>query len=297
MEILKAIIIAVVQGITEFIPVSSSGHIILLKKILGLEVNQSFDIILHMGTLVSVVFVFRKELIEMFTGVFHSNINSKLYGVDIKRKSTMKIWLFYIIATIPAGISGLLLKDYFDKTPSEMNRPFFILLSTCFCITAILLLISRFIRYKKTDNILTMGYTQALTIGLFQAIGVLPGVSRSGSTIFGAIASGINREDAARFSFILSIPIILASFLLDIVKAIGSGISSGTNTATISELTAVSSNIIPINLVGFFVALITGYFSLVLLLKLIKTGKLWFFAIYLIIPATTSLIISLSMKS
>ncbi len=281
MEIIKSIIIAIVQGIAEFVPISSSGHIILLKTLLGFDVDQGYDILLHMGTLVAVFIVFRREILELITGLFKHKIHSSLYNREISRLETMKIWGLYIVATIPGGLAGLFIKGYFDKTPSEMGWIYFVIIGAGFLITGLMLVFSGLFSKTGTRNILNLGVLRAIIIGCFQGFGVLPGVSRSGSTISGALFTGMDREEAGRFSFVLSIPIILASFLLDLYDSIKIGaFRFDFKTFTIYG-------------VGFVTAFLVGYFSLKILLKFIKKGKLWVFSLYLLIPAITSFVIAI----
>ncbi len=280
MEILKAIIISIIQGISEFLPISSSGHIFLLKKIMNLNIDATFDVIIHMGTLIAVIIVFFQEIKELILGLFSKSINSKYLGDNLTRNDFIKILLLFIIATIPGGISGIFLEKSLDIEPSSTKNWMFLILALCFFITAMFLLSINFIN-KNNNNIKfkpikNLSFLNALFIGFFQSIAVLPGISRSGSTITASLHTKLNRENASKFSFILSIPLILAAFSLKIFKLIQS-----------SEIADIST--MKLLIISLIVSFISGYFSLKFLLKIIKKGKLWIFSIYLAAPIITSI--------
>lgn len=279
MELLKVVFISIIQGIAEFLPISSSGHILLFKRLLGLDFDISFDLTIHFGTLLAVILVYRNDIAELIKGLFCKEIESKTFGRTLKRSEVCRIYLVFIIATIPAGIAGLLLKDIIDNHFVISNSKIFFLLAAFFIYTAIILIFSNRIKKENTVLIDKMSIKQALTIGIFQAIAVLPGVSRSGSTISGALFSGVDKNDAGRFSFLLSIPLILAAFLLEIKDLIT------------GELVLASGAILSYS-VGLVVSFAVGYISLKLLLKMIQKGKIGFFAFYLIVPAVISIILA-----
>lgn len=278
MQYLKAIIIAIIQGITEFLPISSSGHILLLKNLLNFEVESNFyDIVIHFGTLIAVIFYYKKEIYELITGLFKKEINSSFLGGTIKRGEIIKVWLLFIVATIPAGITGFFLDDLFEQSEFFLSKNVFLFLTISFSITTIFLLLTLFIKHKKERDIKSLSFLQAIIIGLFQSIAVLPGISRSGSTISAGIYTGLKRESAGSFSFIMSIPLITGAFLLKIIKFI-----KNYQPADISNIGSI--------IAGFFVAIITGYISLKLLIGIIKNGKLWMFSIYMLVPIIISFI-------
>lgn len=277
MELLKIIFISIVQGITEFLPVSSSGHIFLLKNILNLEMNATFDVVIHTGTLLAVIIFFYKDIKELVSGLFKKKIDSTIFGNNLTRKNYIYVFILFIIATIPGGIIGLLLNDPLDVSPSNTTSWMFLLLAIFFCITALFLLSTHFTakQNKKNKRITELSPVKALIIGLFQALAIFPGVSRSGSTLTASIYTRLERKDAARFSFILSIPLILAAFILKVLDLIQSP-----ETADIKLLGYLTA--------GLIVSLITGFISLKLLITMLQKGKLWFFSIYLIIPIAVS---------
>jgi undecaprenyl-diphosphatase len=287
MELIKSAIIAVVQGITEFLPVSSSGHILLFKYLLQLNMAAIFDVVVHVGTLGAVIIFYRRELWQLMSGLFQKSLPDSLFG-PLTRSGVLKVWLLFIVATIPAGIVGLFLDDYLDLSPGMLKPGHLWLVAASFTITIVLLISTLVIKPRKEpEKIAQMpaqrGIVTALVIGCFQALAILPGVSRSGSTIAAALGLGVSREDAGRFSFILSIPLILAAFLLKVYKLMRDGIN--VDTLNIGVLVT-----------GFIVAFVTGLLSLIILLKMIKKGNFWVFSIYLVIPVIISLIISFTMS-
>lgn len=243
MSILIALILGIVQGLTEFLPISSSGHLVLLQRIFGLENNLIlFDVILHVGTLFAVIFVYRKSILEL-----------------IKHPFSKKMGLL-VLGTIPTVIIALLFKDFFESAFSGN------ILFIGFFATSILLLIASFCD-KKYSNNKEMKARNIFVMGLFQGLAVLPGLSRSGSTTSSAIVMGIKKEEALEYSFLLSIPIILASLVYELV---------------FSPITLIKSDIIPI-LIGLFSSLIFGIISIKFMIKLVKNNTYKYFAIYLII--------------
>lgn len=245
MTILIAIILGIVQGLTEFLPVSSSGHLVLLQQIFNIDNNIIlFDVILHLGTLIAVLFVFKKQVLELIKNPFG-------------KKSKM---LF--LATIITMLIAFVLKDFFEESFNGS------LLAFGFLITATILLITQFVATKHKDN-KQLKYKNSAVAGLFQGLAILPGISRSGSTISSLVVSGIKKEEAAEFSFLMSIPIILASLFYEILKI---------NTQSLSL------PIIPI-IAGFVFAIIFGVIAIKLMLKIIKNIKYFYFSIYLVIIA------------
>lgn len=275
MEILKVLVISIVQGVAEFLPISSSGHILLLKRLFHLNFDMSFDLTIHFGTLFSVLFVYHKDISELLKGAFQKSIYSTTFGKTLTQKEIFRIYWMFILATLPAGLIGFIFKDKISAQFTIGNSRVFFLLALLFAYTALLLLSTIFVKYQKTNTIDKMTFFQAMVIGIFQAVAILPGVSRSGSTISGALFSRVDRKDAGRFSFLLSVPLIFAAFLLEILDIISGNLSF-----------AFSS--IPYYLLGFLFSFLSGYISLKLLIGMINRGKIWFFSFYLIIPIVLS---------
>ena len=242
MGIFEAVLLGLIQGITEFLPVSSSGHLVLLQQVMGLEnVPIFFDTMLHFGTLIAVVAVLFSEIIQIFRHPVKNHMG------------------MLILATIPAAVVGYLWSDYFESVFRSGS-----LLGICFLITAVILTVSELIATRiNTKKPITT--KSALAMGLMQAVAILPGVSRSGSSIAGGLFCGVDRVRAARFSFLMSIPIILGSVL-----------SSGMNAADVG-MGDVSVAVI---VVGTIVAAAAGFFAVKFMLAIIAKTKLYGFAVY-----------------
>jgi undecaprenyl-diphosphatase len=254
MTLWQALLLGAVQGFTEFLPVSSTGHLAILQQAFGFYNNPQlapmmllFDTALHVGTLVAVF--------------------AALWGdvVGILKKPLRPLTLYLILATIPAVIVTLLFGGFLDKVFSGQYIGF---IGYCFLITSVILFMTANIREGKID-MEKMGIFKPLLIGLMQAFAILPGVSRSGSTIFGGLATGVKREDAARFSFLMSIVAILGSVVLQAKDVASAGIAE-----TLGVIGAV-----PL-IASMAMAAITGFIALKLVIKAVKSGKLWMFGIY-----------------
>jgi undecaprenyl-diphosphatase len=270
MDIVQAIILGIIQGLTEFLPVSSSAHLVFMTDVLHLPQNVAFDTVLHLGTLVAVVGYFWKDVVkiirsfissilDLFKGKFKQGLNDEPF----KKLS----WLI-IIGTIPAGLAGILLKNEFEALFNNI-----LYVGIFLIITGILLWASERVKPGHKD-VKDMTLKNAIVIGIFQALSIAPGISRSGSTIAAGLYSGLNRELAARYSFLLSIPAILGAALVQ-VKDITSFDAS----------TAVL-------IAGFLAALIFGYLAIKLLMKIIKERTLMIFAYYCWIVGIIAIILT-----
>jgi undecaprenyl-diphosphatase len=257
MDIMTAIILGIVQGLTEFLPVSSSGHLVLMQKIFGVEEpGLFFDTMLHIGTLSAVFVVLWKDIWE------------------ILKKIIQPLTLFIIIATIPAVIAALAFKDLIESA-FESGQ----FLGICFLFTSALLVTAEQLakRSEIKKNGENMNWIDALIIGVFQAIAIPPGISRSGATISGALFRKLDRDFAARFSFLLSIPAILGALVLqvkDLVK--GNNMTAG---ESIETLPVENIGVLPV-IVGTITAAIVGFFAVKMMLKIIREKSLYGFAIY-----------------
>ena len=262
MDILKVIILGLVQGITEFLPVSSSGHLVLVAEILNFqEKGVAFEVFVHLGTLISVLIVFRKDVIKMILAPFQF-LKSRFKKEETRQYLYLDFYI--IIATIPAAIIGLSLKSKFESSFSNV-----VLVIIMLGITGTILLLSRYMPKKNEE----MTILKSIIIGVSQAFAILPGISRSGSTIVTGILMGIDKENAARFSFLMAIPAILGAFVIKINDFI-----------TIEQHTISASHM----LIGSLVSLISGYFAIIWLLDIVKKGKLEWFAFYCYFVVITS---------
>ncbi len=241
MEIFESIILGVIQGLTEFLPVSSSGHLVLFQQIFSVDnVPLFYDVMLHMGTLVAVFIIFAKDIKSLICHPVQ-----KLMGM-------------LLIATVPAVLAALFLEDFFK---GAFEGTF---LAFGFFGTAIILCISELIA-KRIALKKHIGVKQAVTMGIMQAVAIMPGVSRSGSSIAGGLFSGVDRTLAARFAFLMSIPTILGSLVLSIKDLSTEGMGD------------VS---VPAVVFGTIAAAICGFFAIKFMIRMISKMKLYIFAIY-----------------
>ncbi|MDR0760828.1 MAG: undecaprenyl-diphosphate phosphatase [Treponema sp.] len=262
MKFFEAIILGAIQGITEFLPVSSSGHLVLVQRIFGIsEPALFFDTMVHVGTLAAVFVVLWKDI----------------WG--ILRRPLQPVTGFLILATIPTVVAALLFKDGIERAFSSGG-----LLGAAFLFTAAALLVSWRLsgRPGKTDRMAArgpdevlptgnMGWVDALIIGVCQAVAVVPGVSRSGLTLSGALSRRLNRDAAARFSFLLSIPAILGALVLQIKDL------AGGDAGTASEAGGIGAGALT---AGTLTAAIVGFFAVKFMLKIVRERSLWGFAVY-----------------
>ncbi|MDP2966128.1 MAG: undecaprenyl-diphosphatase UppP [Pelolinea sp.] len=271
MTLLQALILGIVQGLTEFLPVSSSAHLVLVPHLLGWNLAEEFvfpfDVLVQLGTLVAVIYFFRNDLKEIITAVFRGIRDRKPF-----EETPARIGWLALLATIPAGIFGLLIKD---KVEAAFNNP--TATSVFLFVTAGLLLAAEFLG-KRTKDLEKLTWLDALWIGAFQALAVFPGISRSGSTIAGGMTRNLERKPAGQFSFILAIPIFLAAGLLGIKDLLA-----------INNLSAY----LPSLLIGFFAAGIVGYFAIRWLLGYIANHSLLPFAGYCVMLGAGTLAFTL----
>lgn len=269
MAIWQAIVLGLVQGLTEFLPVSSSGHLTLTQSLMQLNLagmDLLFDIILHVGTLVAVCAVFWRDIIDLF-------------------KKPFKTLLYLVVATIPAGIVGLLLMDWSEETIS--GSPYIgILLAVFFALTAILLLVTEIYAKKRSkEKELPLCWRTTVPMGLAQAVAALfPGLSRSGSTICAGVLAGGRSEDLSKFSFLMSIPVILGSFAVSLVK----GAVDGELTTSFETLGPNAGWCIAI---GFIVAAVSGLFAIKVMLGAIKKANYKWFSLYLTLLAIACVVL------
>ena len=254
MSILKAVILGIIQGIAEFLPVSSSGHLLVTRNLMDLgDVPVLFDILLHVATLIVVVFVFRERVIALLHSLFRWMIRKS----DERDKSNLKMIILILVATFFTGVFGIVINNLeFFQNPRVV--------SIFFIVTAVILWLTRYVKPRNEYGI--PGLKEGILLGIAQGFGVIPGISRSGITISAALLGGIDRNKAGEISFIISIPAIIGAFLFDMKD--GAQLMS-----EVSYLAVIA---------GFITTMIVGYFSLILLMKLIKSGRFYLFSFYLL---------------
>lgn len=215
MSIIQAIILGIVQGLTEFLPVSSSAHLVLLPYLAGWNLDQDFafvfDVLVQLGTLAAVIFYFRKDLLAI--------IKAWVQGIKLRQplaEENSRMGWYLILASIPAGVAGLLLKDKVEAAFASPVLTAVFLFGTAILLTGAEMFHRQLERAGKARSLSGMKVIDALLIGLFQAISIFPGISRSGATISGGILRKLDRQSAARFSFLMSIPIMLAAGVLGV---------------------------------------------------------------------------------
>ncbi|MCB9420572.1 MAG: undecaprenyl-diphosphatase UppP [Ardenticatenaceae bacterium] len=255
MTIWEAIILGIVQGATEFLPISSSGHLVLVPSIFHWPAaSLPLVAIVHQGTLLAVLVYFRRDLGQIIKGVWQGLVQRRPLATPESRLG----W-FIVAGSIPAGVAGLALESFFEEVFSDPPvAAAFLLVTAVFLITGERLMSGR----KLIENITL---TDAMVVGIFQMFALFPGVSRSGSTITGGLLRGLNREAAARFSFLLGIPAIL-----------GAGLLSGLDLVRANDLASQ----MPLLVGGFVAAAISGYLCIHFLLTWLRSHSLYLFAAY-----------------
>jgi undecaprenyl-diphosphatase len=261
MDILQAVILGTLQGVAEFLPISSSGHLIVFRDVLGLgEIPILFDILLHFATLIVVMVFFRKKIGSMILGLW-----KWIRRQNLKEEEARGLgWIGPILlGSIPTAVIGYFLQKL------ELGA---LAASVLFVITAMILLVPRFIREPQPAK--EVNWLVGLIVGIAQGLGVAPGISRSGITITAGQAAGISKADAGEFSFLLSIPAILGATMLKI-----------------GDLGDLTSQVDPIVLMtALAVTMVVGWVSLTGLVKLLKSGKLYWFSVYLVVAGVLGIV-------
>jgi undecaprenyl-diphosphatase len=270
MSLLQAIILGIIQGLTEFLPISSSAHLVLVPFLLGWVIpedqNFAFDVLVQMGTLLAVIIYFRKDLWAIIQAFVSALVKGRPFG-----NPQANLGWYIILATIPAGLAGLLLKS---KVEAVFNSPVVTALFLFF--TAFILFLSEWLG-KRTRTLENITWKDAVWIGCAQAISIFPGVSRSGSTISGGVTRNFDRKSAARFSFLMSIPIMLAAGLV----------------ATLDLLDIPNlASFLPLIAAGFLAAAVVGYLSIHWLLSYLNRHSLRSFGFYCCGIAIVTLIVA-----
>lgn len=261
MTILKAIVLGIIQGLTEFLPVSSSGHLAVTQQFLKVPEDRIlfFTIMLHIGTLFSVFFVYSKD-IAMIIAEFFRLIGETFTGKGFKiNNEHRKLGIFIIIATVPTGLMGILFGNIFESFFSST-----LIIGIALIITGTLLWSAEKFNPGNRD-IQDMHWLDATVVGIFQGLAITPGLSRSGSTIAGSLFRGFNKELATKFSFLISIPAILGAAVLELKDVFKFGMGD------------IS---VGITIAGVLAAFISGLFAIRTLINLIKKEKLYYFSFY-----------------
>jgi undecaprenyl-diphosphatase len=269
MNLLQALILGILQGATEFLPVSSSGHLVLVPWLFNWpSPGLTFDAVVHWGTAIAVVVYFWRDWLTLIQAAFYS-----LRALALRKPQPVQsslVWLI-VLGTIPAALIGYALEDFFE---GMFARP---VAAACFLlVTAALLTVSERLGRRERD-LDSLTWPDALLVGLAQALAIFPGISRSGSTIAGGLARGLRREPAARFSFLLATPVILGAGLLKLVDLAQAG--------------GLASQI-PTLAIGFLAAGVVGLGCIHLLLRYLQRHRLYAFAIYCVAAGVLCLIVA-----
>lgn len=259
MPFLEAIVLGAVQGLTEFVPISSSGHLVLVPAALGWDhPGLAFDVLLHVASLIALVAYFRKDLVTLLRGFLSGDAKAR------------RLTLYLAVATVPAAVAGVLLGDYFEGSFEDAEASAIQLVATAVILVGGELALSG--HQKRTAGRGTalrgvddLTLKDASVIGVAQAVSILPGISRSGSTIASGLALGIGRDDSARFAFLLAIPALFGAALIKIPDLAGSELGVGS---------AIG---------GFVASLVFSYAAVAILIRYLKTRTLYPFAAYCVV--------------
>jgi len=261
MTILQAIILGIIQGLTEFLPISSSGHLVILPYLLGWEIPAEqifpFDVLVQIGTLLAVIVYFRQDIVDIFKA-WLGDIQAKKIGSS----DESRIGWYLLLATIPAGIAGLLLKDIVEQAFGDPSGAASFLFGTAL----LLVLAERF--GKRSRSLESMRWFDALWIGLFQVLSLFPGLSRSGACMAGTMTRNFERKSAGRFSFLMAIPIMLAAGLLSVLDLL--------QVTNLMEF-------LPVMAIGFVISALVGYVSIAWLMNFVQNHSLYIFAVYCVL--------------
>jgi undecaprenyl-diphosphatase len=252
---LQTIFLGLLQGFTEFLPVSSSGHLVLIPHLLGwTDPGLLLDTVLHLGTMVAIVVYFRQDIWQLAVAAWRG-VRERAFD----RPDSRLAWGI-VLGTVPAALIGFLLEDFFERLFGIPRAAAGFLLGT-----ATLLVLSEYLA-RQQRNLDTISWRDAFLIGLAQTLAIAPGLSRSGSTIAAGLLLGYRREDATRFSFFLAVPIILGSGIYQVAKVFVNGFDGATSWGIMA--------------LGFISAAVTGYAAIAGLLAFVRKRRLWPFAAY-----------------
>ena len=249
-SIIQAIILSIIQGITEFLPISSSGHLALTQQLFGFQ-NLPFDVFLHFASIIAVIAVFWKPIVNV---------------LNLKKKDNLRYLFYLLIALIPAAIIGLLFRETIEKTFSNM-----MFLGFFFIFSGIIIYSTKFAREKRKK----ISFFDSLFIGIFQAIAIFPGISRSGMTISSALFRNMEKKRAVIFSFLLAIPVVLGASLVEAKSII------------FSEIDALTL------IISFIVTLFASIIAIKFLLRIVRKRKFYLFGVYDILLGILVLVLAL----
>lgn len=239
-NLLEAIFLGLVQGLTEWLPISSSGHLVIVQQLLGMEVPLFFDVLLHFGTILAVFAFFWKDILKIL---------KSLFKLDFKSQDG-RLGLYIIVGNVPVALTGYYLHDVFESFFSNL-----FVVALALIITGILLFLTKYTRGRRKLN-----FYDSLVVGIAQAFSLVPGLSRSGSTISTGLFRGLDRESVFKFSFLLAVPAVIGGNLLELNQGLGE----------------VGLEMV----VGTVIAAIMGYLSLKFLFRTLKKGKFYWFSVY-----------------
>ena len=275
MTFLQSIILGLVQGLAEFLPISSSGHLALLQNFFGIREDNVlvFTVLLHLGTLVSVFIIYWKDIVELVIELFKTIKDICTgKGLRINSSPTRRLGFMIIVATIPTTIIGLTLNDFFESLYASV-----IMIAVGLIFTGIILIVAERMG-KSNKDVMEMKFSHAIFIGCMQGLAIWPGISRSGSTLFGGLISGLERKFAVKFAFLISIPSILGSVILETPAAIAQGMDM--------------SMLGPI-IVGVVISALSGIFAIKAMIKVVSNKGLFGFSIYVWLVAAAVIVYTL----
>ena len=280
MSIIQSIILGLVQGLSEFLPISSSGHLAVFQHFMHIREEDvlTFTVMLHFGTLLSIFIAYWKDIVALVRELFLTIADICTgKGIQMNKNETRRLGVMIVIATIPAAVAGLLFEDFFNSLYSNM-----IFIGVGLIVTGTCLFAAD--KWGGGERgVREMSMKSAFFVGLCQAVAMCPGISRSGSTMVGGLASRYNRPHAVRFAFLISIPTVLGAFLLelpDAAEAIRNGSEAGMSAATL--------------IIGIAVAAVSGYAAIKVMIKAVTDRKLIWFSFYTWIAGAALIIYSLA---
>lgn len=258
MSIFEALVLGIVQGLTEFLPVSSSGHLILVPRIFGLlEQPLVFDTTIHLGTAAALVVFFWRDLFKIGFS-FVKDLFSKKLAVGLYSPDSV-LGLKLLVASIPAAIFGVIAGDFLEETFRSVG---WVILFSAF--GTILMVLAEILLKMRKDFISEPSFPKSVAIGVFQTLALFSGVSRSGATISGGMILGLTRESAARFSFLMSVPIVVMAGVFSLVKSFSAAEALG----------------IEVLLIGFLTSFVAGLAAIKVLMSFVRSHSLWVFVVY-----------------